>query len=172
VLYVQGTREANLNGALMIHSNDPELTGRLLGQLQSLVTIGSSGTTRPLQLSGGGTGFQINDPTEFPQPVEIAQQGDRLVIGYGANSVAQSLAPAQKLADAPSFSTAKGQIGDLGTDFFLDFPSVFRLAEAEGAKSDPGYLEAKPYIDALTYLVTGSGSKGDQSEVKAVVGLK
>jgi Protein of unknown function (DUF3352) len=172
VLYVQGTREANLNGALMIHSNDPDLTGRLLGQLQSLVTIGSTGTTRPLQLSGGGTGFQINDPTEFPQPVEIAQQGDRLVIGYGANSVAQSLAPAQKLADAPSFSTAKGQIGDLGTDFFLDFPSVFRLAEAEGAKSDPGYLEAKPYIDALTYLVTGSGSKGDQSEVKAVVGLK
>jgi hypothetical protein len=172
VVYVQGTTEASLTGALVVQTNDPDLTGRLLGQLQFLLQRARQAGVKPLRLSGGGTGFQINDPTEFPQPVEIAQQGDRLVIGYGANSAAQSLAPAQKLADAPSFSTAKGQVGDLGTDFFLDFPSVFRLAESEGAKSDPGYLEAKPYIDALTYLVTGSGSKGDQAEVKAVVGLK
>jgi Protein of unknown function (DUF3352) len=172
VIYVRGTTERTLNGALVIQTNDPDLTGRLLGQVQSLGQLGGRGTVRPLQLGGGGTGFQINDPTEFPQPVEIAQQGDKLVIGYGANSAAQSLAPSQTLSAAPTFSTAKGQIGDLGTDLFLDFPSVFRLAEAEGAKSDPGFLEAKPYIDALTYLVTGSGSKGDQAEVRAVVGLK
>jgi hypothetical protein len=172
VVYVRGTTERTLNGALVVQTNDPDLTGRLLNQLQFLLQRGSQAGVKPLQLGGGGTGFQINDPTEFPQPVEIAQQGDRLVIGYGANSAAQSLAPGQKLADSPSFSTATGQIGDLGTDFFLDFPSVFRLAEAEGAKSDPGFLEAKPYIDALTYLVTGSRSKGDQAEVKAVVGLK
>jgi hypothetical protein len=172
VIYVRGTSERTLNGALVIQTNDPDLTGRLLGQVQSLGQLGGGGTVRPLQLGGGGTGFQINDPTKFPQPVEIAQQGDKLVIGYGANSVAQSLAPSQKLSAAPGFTTAKGQIGDLGTDFFLDFPAVFRLAEAEGAKRHPGFLEAKPYIDALSYLVSGSGSKGDRAEVKAVVGLK
>jgi hypothetical protein len=174
VLYVRGTTEPTLNGALVIQTNDPDLTGRLLGQLQSLVRAGSGGTTtvKPLSLSGGGTGFQINDPTEFPQPVELAQQGDKLVIGYGANSAAQSLAPAQKLSDSPTFSSARGQVADLGTDFFLDLPKVFQLAESTGAKSDPDYVQAKPYIDALTYLVTGSGSKGDQAELKAVVGLK
>jgi hypothetical protein len=172
VIYVRGTKESNLNGALIMQSNDPDLTGRLLGQLQSLVQLGSQGGVRPLQLSGGGTGFQIFDPTEIPQPVEIAQQGDKLVIGYGANSVAQSLAPGQTLADSPTFSSARGQVADLGTDLFLDFPAVFRLAESEGAKSDPGYLEAKPYIDALSYLVSGSGSRGDQAEVKAVLGLE
>jgi hypothetical protein len=174
VLYVRGTTVPTLNGALVIQTNDPDLTGRLLGQLQSLVRAGSGGTTtvKPLSLSGGGTGFQINDPTEFPQPVELAQQGDKLVIGYGANSAAQSLAPAQKLSDSPTFSSARGQVADLGTDFFLDLPKVFKLAESTGAKSDPDYLQAKPYIDALTYLVTGSGSKGDQAELKAVVGLK
>jgi hypothetical protein len=57
-------------------------------------------------------------------------------------------------------------------DFFLDFPTVFRLAESEGAKSDPDYRRAKPYIDALSYLATGSGTEGDQAELKAVVGLK
>jgi hypothetical protein len=161
-----------LNGALVIQTKDPDLTGRLLSQLQSLVSIGSRGGVMPLKLSGGGTGFQINDPSQAPQPIEFAQQGDKLVIGYGANSAAQSLAPAQKLSDSPTFSSARGQVADLGTDFFLDLPKVFQLAESEGAKSDPDYVRAKPYIDALSYLVTGSGSKGDQAELKAVVGLK
>jgi hypothetical protein len=172
VLYVRGTTEPTLNGALVVQTKDPDLTGRLLNQLQSLVQLGSGGGVKPLKLNGGGTGFQLNDPTQTPQPIEFAQQGDKLVIGYGANSAEQSLAPAQKLSDSPTFSTARGQVSDLGTDFFLDLPKVFKLAESTGAKSDPGYLQARPYLDALTYLVTGSGSKGDQAELKAVVGLK
>ena len=172
VVYVRGESENTLNGALVIQTKDPDLTGRLLSQLQTLVQLGSKGTTKPLQLGGGGTGFQINDPTQTPQPVEIAEQGDKIVIGYGAGSAAQSLAPPQALGDSPTFSSAKGQVSDLGTDFFLDFPKVFNLAEAQGAKSDPGYAQAKPYIAALKYLVSGSGTKGDQAELKAVVSLK
>jgi len=172
VVYVRGTAEKKLNGALVIETNDPDLTGRLLGQLQSLVTLGSQGGVKQLRLSGGGTGFQIFDPTEVPQPIEIAQQGDKIVIGYGANSAAQSLAPSQPLSDSQTFATAKGQVSDLGADLFLDLPKVFKLAEAQGARSDPGYRRVKPYIDALSYLVTGSGTKGDQAELKAVVGLK
>jgi hypothetical protein len=172
VLYVQGTSKKNLNGALVIQTKDPDLTGRLLSQLQTLVQLGSQGGVKPLQLGGGGTGFQIFDPTQAPQPIEFAQQGDKFVIGYGAGSAAQSLAPTQKLSGSPTFLAAKGQVSDLGTDFFLDLPKVFRLAESSGAKSDPGFIQAKPYIDALSYLVTGSGAKGDQAELKAVVGLK
>ena len=172
VIYVRGESQKSLNGALVIQTKDPDLTGRLLSQLQTLVRLGSQGTAKPLQLSGGGTGFQINDPTQTPQPIEIAQQGDKIIIGYGANSVARSLAPAQPLGDSPTFSTAKGQVSDLGTDLFVDLPKVFQLAETQGAKSDPGYAQAKPYIDALSYLVSGSGTKGDQAELKAVVGLK
>ena len=171
-LYVRGTTEPTLNGALVIQTKDPQLTGRLLSQLQTLVRLGSGGGVKPLQLSGGGTGFQINDPSQAPQPVEFAQQGDKFVVGYGANSVQQTLAPAQKLSDSPTFSSASSQVSDLGTDFFLDLPTVFRLAESQGAKSDPDYGQAKPYIDALSYLVSGSGTKGDQAELKAVVGLK
>lgn len=172
VVYVRGESENTLNGALVIQTKDPDLTGRLLSQLQTLVQLGSKGTTKPLQLGGGGTGFQINDPTQTPQPVEIAEQGDKIVIGYGAGSAAQSLAPPQALGDSPTFSSAKGQVSDLGADFFLDFPKAFKLAEAQGAKSDPGYEQAKPYLAALRYLVSGSGTRGDQAELKAVVGLK
>jgi hypothetical protein len=171
VIYVEGTTESTLTGALVVQTKDADLTGRLLNQLQGLLRLGSGGI-KPLQLSGGGTGFQINDPSVAPRPVEIAQQGDKLVVGYGANSAEQTLAPAQKLADAPAFTAAHGQVSSLGTDLFLDFPPIFALAESSGAKSDPGYQQAKPYLDALSYLVTGSGSKDDQAEFKAVLGLK
>jgi Protein of unknown function (DUF3352) len=171
-LYVEGTTEPTLTGALVIQTRDPDLTGRLLNQLQTLVRLGSSGTVRPLQLSGGGTGFQIKDPSLAPQAVELAQQDDQLVIGYGANSAARTLTPATTLSDSPRFSAARGQVSHLGTDFFLAFPAVFQLAESTGAKSDPGYRQAKPYIDALSYLVSGSGSDDDQTEGKAVLGLK
>jgi Protein of unknown function (DUF3352) len=171
-LYVEGTTEPTLTGALVIQTKDPQLTGRLLNQLQTLVRLGSSGTVRALQLGAGGTGFQIKDPSIAPQAVEIAQQDDKLVIGYGANSAARTLTPANTLSDSPSFSAARGQVSDLGTDFFLDFPMVFKLAESTGAKSDPGYRQAKPYIDALGYLVSGSGERDDQAEVRAVLGLK
>ena len=171
VLYVKGVTQPTLSGALVVQTNDPDLTGRLLTQLQGLMQLGSTGV-KPLQLGGGGTGFSFSDPTEIPAPIEFAQQGDKLVIGYGTGSAQEALAPAQSLGDSPAFSTAKGQVSDLGTDFFLDFPSVFQLAEATGAKGDPDYVQAKPYIDALTYLISGSGSKDDQTEVKAVLGLK
>jgi hypothetical protein len=170
VIYVEGTTESTLTGALVVQTNDPELTGRLLNQLQGLLALG--GGAKKLQLSGGGVGFQINDPSVAPVPIELAQQGDEFVVGYGANSAERTLTPAQKLSDAPTFSTAHGQVSSLGTDLFLDFPSIFALAESSGAKSDPGFMQAKPYLDALSYLVTGSGTKGDQAEFKAVLGLK
>jgi Protein of unknown function (DUF3352) len=172
VLYVEGTTRSTLTGALVVQSNDPDLTGRLIGQLRGLLQLGGGSGLRPLQLSGGGTGFQINDPSVAPAPVEIAQQGSKVVIGYGSGSAERTLAPAKRLQSNPAFAAAQGKVSDLGTDFFLDFPSVFRLAESSGSKSDPDYVKAKPYLDALSYLVTGSGSKGDQAELKAVVGLK
>jgi hypothetical protein len=170
VIYVQGTTQQTLTGALVVQSKDTGLTGRLLGQFQGLLQLGTG--VKPLHLSGGGTGFQIDDPSVAPRPVEIAQQGDKIVIGYGAGSAEASLTPAQTLSDSPTYSAAHDQISSLGTDLFVDLKSVFALAEASGSKSDPNYVQAKPYLDALSYVVTGSGSSGDQAEFKAILGLK
>lgn len=171
-LYVEGTTQSTLTGALIVQSKNTDLTARLINQLRGLLQIGGSSGVKSLHLSEGGSGFQINDPSAAPAPVEIAQQGERIVIGYGAGSAERTLTPAQKLQSNPTFSAAQGQVSSLGTDFFLDLPSVFRLAESTGSNSDPDYLRAKPYLDALSYVVTGSGTKGDQAEFKAVVGLR
>jgi uncharacterized protein DUF3352 len=169
VIYVQGTTQSTLTGALVIQSKDTDLTNRLLSQLQGLLQIG--GAVKPLQLSGGGTGFQMSDPS-IPQPIELAAQGDKIVIGYGDGSAEASLTPAQTLSDSPTFSAAKDQVSSLGTDLFVNLQSIFALAESSGAKSDPQYVQAKPYLNALNYVVTGSGSSGDNAEFKAVLGLK
>jgi hypothetical protein len=171
VIYVQGTTQSTLTGALVVQTKNADLTGRLLTQLQGLLQLGSGGV-KPLSLSGGGTAFQINDPSVAPRPIELAQQGDKLVIGYGAGSAEASLTPAQTLSDAPTFSAAHDQVSSLGTDLFVDLPAVFALAESSGAKSDPSYVQAKPYLDALSYVVTGSGESNDKAEFKAILGLK
>ena len=51
-------------------------------------------------------------------------------------------------------------------------PAIFQLAESTGAKADSGYAQAKPYIDALDYLISGSGSQDGNAEVKAVLGVR
>jgi hypothetical protein len=172
VIYVQGVTEPTLTGALVVQVKDAELTGRLLSQLQGLLTLGGVAGVKALSLPAGGSGFQINDPSNFPQPVELAQLGDKFVIGYGNGSAQQALQPADPLGGSPTFGAAKDQVAALGADLFLSFPQIFQLAEAEGAKQDPGYLEAKPYIDALEYLISGSGTDDGKAEAKAVLGLK
>lgn len=172
VIYVQGVNEPTLAGALVVQVKDPELTGRLLSQLQGLLTLGGIAGVKALSLPGGGSGFQINDPSNFPQPIELAQQGDKFVIGYGNGSAQQALQPAEPLSGTPTFGAAKDQVSALGADLFLSFPQIFQLAESEGAKKDSDYLEAKPYIDALEYLISGSGTDDGKAEAKAILGLK
>ena len=170
VLYVKGTSQKALSGALVIHVNNAELTGRLLGQLQSLLSF--SGAVKPLSVPGGGTGFQYSDPTQAPQPVEVAQQGDKLVIGYGPNSAQEALQPSQPLSSSSSFNTAKDQVSSLGTDLFVSFPQIFQLAESSGSNKDPQYRQAKAYLQHLSYLVSGSGTQDGNAVAKAVLGLK
>jgi len=170
VIYVKGTSQKALSGAMVIHVNNAELTGRLLGQLQSLLSFG--GGVKPLKLSGGGTGFTYTDPTNFPASIEVAQQGDKLVIGYGRNSAQEALQPGQTLSSSSTFDTAKDQVSSLGTDLFLSFPAIFQLAESSGSNKDPQFRQAKPYIQHLDYLVSGSGSESGNAVVRAILGLK
>jgi hypothetical protein len=171
VLYVQGITEPTLTGALVIQSDDTELTGRLLTQVQGLLQLGGGGF-KELSLPGGGTGFQINDAGLAPQPVELVQQDDKLVIGYGSGSAQEALTPAQPLSSSSVFGAAEEKVSALGMDLFLSLAPVFQLAESEGATKDPDYRQAKPYIDSLDYVAVGSGSENDRASARFIIGLK
>ncbi len=178
-VFVEGTTATNAGGALVIESKDPAASAQLLTKLQGLIT--QQGDPRevkvqPLASAGGDTGFQLVDPSgELPQPLQVVQRGDRIVAGYGAQSVQQGLTPqsgAASLAQSPAFTGAQEAIGDLGIDGFLSFAPIFQLAESSGATADPDYQLAKPYLDSLDFLALGSGSEDDRAIARFVIGLK
>ena len=143
-LFVEGTTANAVGGALVIESKDPAASAQLLTKVQGLIKQQASpqeARVQPLASTGGDTGFQLVDPSgELPQPLQFVQRGDRIVVGYGAQSVEQGLTPqsgAAGLAESPAFTGAQEAIGDLGIDGFLSFAPVFQLAEATGATLGP-----------------------------------
>lgn len=175
-VFVQGTTQANLSGALVIETSDPTASGQLLSKLQTLIRQQGKAAgvnVAPLASATGDQGFQLTDP-ELKQPIQVVQRGERIVAGYGQGSVDQVLeggTGAQTLASNPAFTGAKEAIGDLGIDAFLSFAPVFQLAEAMGAADDPSYQRAKPYLDKLESVAVGSGAEDDRSLVRLIVGL-
>jgi hypothetical protein len=171
-IFVEGTAEQNLEGALILQSENPATTQDLLTRFQTALGQGSGGPkVKPLASTTGEVGFQVIDP-ELTKPVHFVQQGDRIVIGYGAGASTQALQGGQTLASAPAFVAAKEALSDVGIDAFLSFAPVFQLAESEGASADPDFQSAKPYIDGLDYLAVGSGDEGDRAQLRLVIGLK
>jgi hypothetical protein len=173
--FVKGTTANSVGGALVIESKDPAASAELLGKIQGLIKQ-EGVKVQPLASAGGDAGFQLVDPSgELGQPIQVVQRGDRIVAGYGAQSVEQGLTPqsgAAGLAQSPAFTGAQEAIGDLGIDGFLSFAPIFQLAEASGATSDPDYQTAKPYLDSLDFLAVGSGSEDDRATARFVIGLK
>ena len=175
-IFVEGTSERQLAGALVVESKDPALTGDILNRLGTLLRQGSDPketTVEPLASTGGDQGFRVTDHSgDLAQPVDIIQRDDKLVIGYGPNAAAQALEGGDTLSGTAAFTSAKDRLSDLGVDAFLSFAPVFQLAESAGAGDDPDYQQAKPYIDALDYVAVGSGDEDDRALVKFVIGLK
>ena len=175
-IFVEGTSEQQLTGALVVESKDPEVTGDLINKLGLLLQQSADPkemTVEPLASTGGDQGFRVTDRSgDLTQPIDVLQRDDKLVIGYGPNAATQALEGGETLSGTPAFTSAKDQLSDLGIDAFLSFAPVFQLAERQGANKDPDYQQAKPYIDGLDYLAVGSGDEDGRALVKFVIGLK
>ena len=174
--FVKGRTVADLGGALVIQDKDQTVTANLLDRLQTLIAQQSQGTVKVQPLAGAAAGFQLVDPSgELKQPIQVVQTSGKIVAGYGADSVQQAAAIADSpktLADEPGFENARTAVGDLGVDAFLSIEPILALAESEGVASDADYQQAKPYLDGLAFIAIGSGSDGDRSAVRFVIGLR
>mgnify|MGYP001176705899 CR=1 FL=1 len=175
-LFVRGTTVADLSGGLVIQSKDPSASAELINKVQNLISRQASPRdvrVQPLASAGGDQGFQLVDPSgELAQPIQVVQHDDTIVIGYGRKGVEQALAGGDTLASDPTFDSAEQAIGDLGIDSFLSLAPVFQLAEGAGAGDDPDFRQAKPYLDSLAFLATGSGSEDDRAVLRLILGLQ
>jgi hypothetical protein len=177
-LFVNGTTQADLGGALVVQDKDETVTANLLERLQRLIVQQSHGAVKvqPLAGAGGGAGFQIVDPTgQLTKPLQVVQSSGKIVVGYGAASVQQAAniaTSAKTLSDNPSFGNARSAIGDLGVDAFLAIDPILSLAQAGGATRDPNYQLAAPYLEHIDFIASGSGSDEDRTAVRFVLGLR
>ncbi len=201
-LFVQGSSTLDLRGALIIQSNDEAVSAELLDSLESLITAqaGTSGVrvtslTAETSTSGGtssdtttdgsetttesseptvSTGFQV-ESEDLPQPIQVVQQDNRIIAGYGGGIVGEIINSSGKtsgLTGTPGFTAAEEAIGSLGLDAYLSFQPVFELAENLGGEDDPDFQQAKEYLTAFEFLAVGSGNEGDRALLRLIVGLK
>ncbi|MDP9482440.1 MAG: hypothetical protein M3P84_04370, partial [Chloroflexota bacterium] len=75
------------------------------------------------------------------------------------------------LTESESFNTAATALGDgLSVGFLLDFAPIVALVESTG-QDDADFQQAKPYLDALDFLVAGSQRSDDRDLARLVIGL-
>jgi hypothetical protein len=171
-IFAEGSDRSSLQGAGVITSKDSSKVGDLIGKLSDLaLSSGQSGISR----APVGTGFRVTDPQQLGrQSLTVTASGDRIVIGYGDQATKQALSSGAggTLADDPTYKQAVGVLGGAGLSGYVSLSKVFQLADALGAISDPGYQQARPYLDKLSYAAIGSGKQGDFSTSKVIVGVE
>ena len=166
--FVQGNSILGLGAGLVLQATDEGAASATIDKLQSALK-GSS----QLQVSPTDNGFKIQ-VAGAPVGAEVGLQDGKVVLAVGGDTIDDVISPSDTLDGSDRFNTAANALGDGVTpSFFLDFAPVISLVESTGqATQDPQYQAAKPYLDALDYLVSGSKVDGDRSISSIVLGLQ
>jgi hypothetical protein len=171
--FVEGSSILGLGGGLVIEANDEQKATDTVDKLEQALSSNPQ-LKRQIQVSPNENGFSIQ-AAGAPVGAEVGVQDGKVVAAAGAATVDDVLNSDDTLDGSDRFSTASDALGDGETpSFFLDFAPVVSLIESAGdtATADPDYQMAKPYIDALDYLVAGGSLDGDRSTGSIVLGVK
>ena len=92
------------------------------------------------------------------------QRDDRFVVAYRDAAAEDAVAPAQRLGDSPDYQRAAQSINGYVVNFYLAVAPVLELAESQ-ASDDPDWQSAKPYLEPLEAII--SGTAGDNDELRS-----
>lgn len=169
--FVGGTSLFGLSGALVLETNDEQASAQSLGQLQRALRRDSALQVEPLS-GEGEQGFSIS-PGGVPVRFEALLREGKVVAGL-PGSVDDVFDPGDTLADSDAFNAATDALGeDFSPVGFIDFQPLFQLVNGfPQAQTDPGYQNAKPYLDHLDYLTVGGREDQGRAELRMVLGLR
>jgi hypothetical protein len=169
-LFVRGTSMEDLGGALVVTSKDPAASRKAIGTLRKLL---AGMDVKTAALSGAGTsdaeGFSI-DVGQLPAGIQVAAKGDKFVIAYGKDALADALDPSSTLGDSEPFKTAAGLLDGAKPSLFIDTPQVVKLASSV-AGDDEDFLKAKPTLEVFGPAAAGMSSAGDVTRLKIAVAV-
>ena len=171
-IFVRGMSVSELDGALVIETNDEEASGRLIAALERLAKSEAEGDVQisPLAAPGGGEGFTA-EGAEIPKPVHVFQRDGRVVFAYGNAAASDAVGAGATLGDSPDYKAAAESLGDYELSFYLLMQPIFDLVDSTEAATDADWQKAKPYLKPLSALVGGSSDDGERlrSAIKLIV---
>ena len=156
-IFVRGTSVSELDGALVIETNDEEASGRLIAALERLAKREAEGDVQisPLAAPGGGEGFTARG-AGVPKPIHVFQRDGRVVFAYGDAAASDAVGAGDTLGDSPDYKAATESLGDYDVSFYVLMQPIFDLVESTEAATDADWQKAKPYLEPLSALVGGT----------------
>lgn len=158
-VYAHGDSLQTLNGAVVIAVSDEDAADAAIPRLIAAAKR-SGAPIQNVKVAGADDAVAIPAP-EAPGPVVLAKKGDRVVLAFGEKEAAAALDPgSDTLGSAGAYDSAKDAIDGLEPTVILSLSKVLTLAEATG-ETDADFEEAKPYLEKLDQIVSGSEKDGD-----------
>jgi hypothetical protein len=166
-VFVRGASMSELDGALVVETNDEAASGRFLDAIERLARTQGGGQ---VQISPRGGGFTAT-VQGVPQPVHAFQEGGRVVFAYGERAASDAVDPGETLGDAAEFTEARESLGDYEVSMFVLMQPIFDLVDSTEAANDADWQAAQPYLEPLEALIGGTSGEGDdlKSAVKLIV---
>jgi len=170
-IFVHGTSEADIEGALVIQSTDDAKASAAFGKIIGLVGREASARPEPIELAGAESAFSLAVP-DIPKPIVLARGAGRVVVAYGEGAAGAALDPESKLGDAELYDRAKATLGDgIEPSLLLSMASIIELADSM-AGDDPDWQEFKPYLETIEAIASGGEVDGDTVKSRVAVTLK
>ncbi|HST42004.1 MAG TPA: DUF3352 domain-containing protein [Conexibacter sp.] len=168
--FVGGTSLVDASAGIVLGSSDPAGTERAVDGLERFAKRSGLQTT---PTTGEGHGFQLRFP-QFPQPLALLADGDKLAFGLGVASAREALDPRSPLADTEPGKSAIESLGDGYEAQFLLVPEpLMALLEGFGlAEEEPDFAEVRSYVSAYRSIVAGTKQEGDRTSAKFVLNLQ
>ncbi len=165
--FMQGTSIlGGLGGGMIITTDDEGAAKDAVSSLQSSIA-----KSRDVKVAPTDVGFDIQG-VGVPFGAQFAVQDGKFVVAGGAVTVNDVLNPSSTLADSDAFDAAKGAIDDeMIPSLFIDFPPIFELVDSTGQIS-PDLEAARPYLNALDYLIGGGEVSDGRTNAEVVLGLQ
>jgi hypothetical protein len=158
--FVDGDSQESLGGGVLIKSKDPAKSKRVLTKVAALFAKDDSHPQVSAARIPGASGYEVRD-ADTPRGVFMVQKDDLVAITYGEDEAKAALGGAGLSGSSDYKRAADGLGGDYSAALYVSLPPILRVADAFGASSDKDYVQARPYLTILDYLIAGtSGDRG------------
>jgi hypothetical protein len=171
-VFVRGAGPADIGGALVVQSTDPEATQQAIPRLAALLRGIDGFSVIGLDREGVDEGRTIR-AAQLPLPIHMAAAGDRFVIAVTDGALDAAIATDERLEANETYRTAGERLGDgIRPSFFLDMEPVRRLVDQTGAAEGEDAQRARRVLEQLTAVAAGTQRDDDVLRGRLIVGVR